>query len=82
MALPDQILEVVDPLLLVGDNEEENRRAHMKEAEMKECLISIIRIAIACSVESPKDRMDIVDAAKELHFIRDKFLGTGIRAQK
>ncbi|XWS53007.1 hypothetical protein CRYUN_Cryun11dG0120800 [Craigia yunnanensis] len=82
MALPDQVVEVVDPLLLVGDNEEENgsssrnpRRAHMEETKMKECLISILRVGIACSVESQKDRMDIVDAAKELHFIRDKYLG-------
>ncbi|XVE79443.1 hypothetical protein DITRI_Ditri14bG0059200 [Diplodiscus trichospermus] len=79
MALPDHVLEVVDPLLLVCDNQEETasssrnpRRAHMEEAKMKGCLISILRVAIACSVESPKDRMDIVDAAKELHFIRDK----------
>ncbi|XVF68970.1 hypothetical protein PTKIN_Ptkin11bG0043800 [Pterospermum kingtungense] len=81
MALPDQVLEVVDPLLLVGDNEEETagssrnpRRAHIEETKIKECLISALRVGMACSVESPKDRMDIVDAAKELHFIRDKFL--------
>ncbi|XVF19897.1 hypothetical protein REPUB_Repub11eG0151100 [Reevesia pubescens] len=73
MALPGQVLEVVDPLLLAGDNE---------ETKMKECLISILKVGIACSVESPNDRMDIVNAAKELHFIRDKFLGTGIRTQR
>ena len=89
MALPDQVLEVVDPLLLVGDNEEENasssrnpRRAHMEETKMKECLISILRVGIACSVESPKDRMDIVDAAKQLHFTRDKYLGAKTRTQR
>ncbi|XVF68973.1 hypothetical protein PTKIN_Ptkin11bG0044000 [Pterospermum kingtungense] len=83
MALPDQLLEIVDPLLLGGDNKEEDaiisrkpRNAHMEETKIKECLISILRVGIACSVESPKDRMDIVDAAKELHFIRGKFLGT------
>ncbi|XVF19888.1 hypothetical protein REPUB_Repub11eG0150000 [Reevesia pubescens] len=89
MALPDQVLEVVDPLLLAGDNEEENasssrnpRRANMEETKMKECLISILKVAIACSVESPNDRMDIVNAAKELHFIKEKFLGTEIRTQR
>ncbi|XVF19892.1 hypothetical protein REPUB_Repub11eG0150600 [Reevesia pubescens] len=42
MALPDQVLEVVDSLLLAGDNEEENanssrnpRRANMEETKMK-----------------------------------------------
>ncbi|XVF19887.1 hypothetical protein REPUB_Repub11eG0149800 [Reevesia pubescens] len=89
MALSNQVLEVVDPLLLTGDNEVENasrsrnpRRAHMEETKMKDCLISILRVGIACSVESPKDRMDIVDAAKVLHFIRDKYLGSRIQTQR
>ncbi|XVF68972.1 hypothetical protein PTKIN_Ptkin11bG0043900 [Pterospermum kingtungense] len=89
MALPDQLLEVVDPLLLGGDNEEEDaissrnpRRAHMEETKMKECLISILGVGIACSVESPKERMDIVDAAKELHFIMGNFLGTKTGTQR
>ena len=82
MALPDQVFEVVDPLLLAGENEEETasssrnpRRAPMEETKMKDCLISILKVGIACSVESPNNRIDIIGAAKELHFIRDKFLG-------
>ncbi|XVF44044.1 hypothetical protein PTKIN_Ptkin02bG0088800 [Pterospermum kingtungense] len=82
MALPDQLLEIVDPLLLGGDDKEETagrstkpRKAYTEETKIEECLISILRVGIACSVESPKDRTDIVDAANELHFIRDKFLG-------
>ncbi|XVF68976.1 hypothetical protein PTKIN_Ptkin11bG0044300 [Pterospermum kingtungense] len=89
MALPDQLLEVVDPLLLVGNNEEETasssrnpRRAHMEETKMKECLISILGVGIACSVESPKVRLDIVDAAKELHFIMENFLRAKTRTQR
>ncbi|XVF46707.1 hypothetical protein PTKIN_Ptkin03bG0049500 [Pterospermum kingtungense] len=89
MALPDHVLEVVDPLLLVGDNEEEkssrsrsSRTAQMQETKLKECLISILRVGICCSVESPNNRMDIVDAAKDLHSIRNKFLGTRNQTQK
>ncbi|XVE79444.1 hypothetical protein DITRI_Ditri14bG0059300 [Diplodiscus trichospermus] len=81
MALPDQVLEVVNPLLLAGDNQDETgsssrnpRRAHMKETKMKECLIFILRAGMACSIESPKDRVDIVDVVKELHFRRDKYV--------
>ncbi|XVE79439.1 hypothetical protein DITRI_Ditri14bG0058800 [Diplodiscus trichospermus] len=81
MALPNQVLEVVDPLLLVGDNQEQTasrsinpRRAQKKKARMKDCLISILSVGIACSVGSPIDRMDIVDATKELHFIKDKYI--------
>ncbi|XVF68965.1 hypothetical protein PTKIN_Ptkin11bG0043200 [Pterospermum kingtungense] len=82
MALPEQLLQVVDPLLIVGDyNEEETasssrnpRRAHIEETKIKECLISILRVGIDCSVESRTGRLNIMDAAKELYFIRDKFL--------
>ncbi|OMO76745.1 putative serine-threonine protein kinase, plant-type [Corchorus olitorius] len=87
MALPDQALEVIDPLL-AGGNEEEaesssknQRKPDIKGTKMKECLISsILRVGIACSVKSPKDRMDIVRAAIELHSSRDEILGERIRA--
>ncbi|XVF46705.1 hypothetical protein PTKIN_Ptkin03bG0049300 [Pterospermum kingtungense] len=89
IALPDHVLEVVDPLLLSGDNEEENasrsrstRTAQMQETKVKKCLISILRVGICCSVESPNDRMDIFDSARELHSIRDKFLGTTNQTQR
>lgn len=89
-ALPDRVLEVVDPLLLAGDNNSQQeasssrnpRRATMESTKMKECFISIFNVGLALSVESSKDRMDIVDAAKELHFIRNKFLGTGIPTRR
>ncbi|XVE50330.1 hypothetical protein DITRI_Ditri01bG0153500 [Diplodiscus trichospermus] len=81
MAFPDQVLEVVDPLILARNNQEltarsskNPRNAHMEETKIKECLISVLRVAITCSVESPKDRVDIEDVAKELHFIRDKYV--------
>ncbi|XP_022732397.1 probable LRR receptor-like serine/threonine-protein kinase At3g47570 isoform X3 [Durio zibethinus] len=89
MALSDQVLEVVDPLLLAGDNEEENancgrnpRRTRMQETRKIECLISILGVGIACSVESPKGQMDSVDAATQLRSIGDKFLGTRIRTHR
>ncbi|XVE62957.1 hypothetical protein DITRI_Ditri06bG0161000 [Diplodiscus trichospermus] len=89
MALPNQVLKVVDPLLLSGDNQEDIassrrnlRRAQMEKAKMEEFLISILGVGIACSVESPVERMDIVDAAKELHFIRDKYLGVKTRTPR
>ncbi|XWS74029.1 hypothetical protein CRYUN_Cryun02cG0180500 [Craigia yunnanensis] len=89
MTLPDQVIEVMNPLLQAAENEDDNanssqntRRADMQETKMKECLISILKVGIACSVESPKDRMDIVDAAKELQSIRDKFLGNGIPTRR
>ncbi|GMI72977.1 EF-TU receptor [Hibiscus trionum] len=90
-ALPDRVLEVVDPLLVVeleyNRNQEASssrnpRRENREATIMKECLVSIFKVGIACSVESAQDRMDIVDATKELHFIRNKLLGAGIRTRR
>ncbi|KAJ9178355.1 hypothetical protein P3X46_010243 [Hevea brasiliensis] len=44
----------------------------------KDCLISVFKIGVACSAESPKDRMSMRDVAKELHLIRSTFLGVRI----
>ncbi|KAL4309517.1 hypothetical protein GQ457_01G041020 [Hibiscus cannabinus] len=58
------------------------RRQNREATRMKECLVSIFKVGIACSVESSQDRMDIVDANKELHFIRNKLLGAEIRTRQ
>lgn len=46
IALPQRVMEIVDPVLLT---EEE------KFSKMMECLISVIKIGLACSAESSKD---------------------------
>ncbi|KAK4366848.1 hypothetical protein RND71_014728 [Anisodus tanguticus] len=86
MNLPEIIDEVVDPVLLFNnsrerqDEEEEEEGlvssddSGMKQAQ--ECLISIIQIGVACSFESPRERMDIDDVFKEIQLIRDIFLAS------
>ncbi|CAI8605896.1 unnamed protein product [Vicia faba] len=44
------------------------------EARVEKCLVSVLRIGIACSMESPKERMNIVDVTKELDIIKMVFL--------
>ncbi|CAJ2647082.1 unnamed protein product [Trifolium pratense] len=41
---------------------------------IKECLVSLFRIGIICSMESPKERMNIMDVTRELNIIRKTFL--------
>ncbi|KAL6320416.1 hypothetical protein AAG906_007113 [Vitis piasezkii] len=56
---------VIDqPLLLEAD----------ERGKMRECIIAVLRIGITCSMESPKDRMEIGDAANKLHSIKNLFL--------
>ncbi|XP_042482903.1 probable LRR receptor-like serine/threonine-protein kinase At3g47570 [Macadamia integrifolia] len=83
MALHDGVMDVVDPTLLpIEEDEEEGEitvtnitgsRRCMKD-RLQECLTSIIRIGVACSAESPLNRMNINDVVKDLHLIRSIYL--------
>ncbi|KAK2984118.1 hypothetical protein RJ640_025445 [Escallonia rubra] len=42
--------------------------------EIHDCLIAVLRLGIACSGESPRERKNIADAAAQLHLIRHTFL--------
>ncbi|RWR78775.1 LRR.XII-like protein [Cinnamomum micranthum f. kanehirae] len=66
MAFPDRVMEIVDPLLL-----EENDL-------VLECFASVVRVGIACSMQTARDRMQMKEVVLELLVIRDKFLGAGI----
>lgn len=70
MALPDQILEVLDPLFLVGGEQEgeETAEENIKKGQIQESLIAIVKIGVACSVESPRERMVISDVLNNLYF--------------
>lgn len=71
-ALPEEIDEILDPTIVVrSGNDEVDTTGRDQE---RECLISIMRIGIACSVESPKERMDIADVVKEVQLIKDILL--------
>lgn len=47
----------------------------LMDDKTKACLISILKIGLACSMESPKDRMVTGDVIKELDSVRKAFLG-------
>ncbi|PQM39655.1 putative LRR receptor-like serine/threonine-protein kinase [Prunus yedoensis var. nudiflora] len=79
-ALPDQVIEIVDPVLVQEkvDREmssannrlnEDSTRAHIK---IEESWISVLEIGVACSAELPRERLDITDAVAEMCRIRNK----------
>ncbi|XP_021664253.2 probable LRR receptor-like serine/threonine-protein kinase At3g47570 [Hevea brasiliensis] len=71
-SLPDNVMEIVDPMLLRDDMEIMNKRQSINTGNrMEECLISMVEIALACSMESPRDRMDMSKVVHELHKVRD-----------
>ncbi|XP_010064790.1 putative receptor-like protein kinase At3g47110 [Eucalyptus grandis] len=66
VALPDRVMEIVDSAIFNGESENDVER-------MRDCVASVLRIGVACSIESPLDRMDVAEALKELHKIRARY---------
>ena len=99
MALPERLVQIVDPTLLVREVEEMPATAvvardHNNENEIEadevnqgnvnhcqveanvyKCLVSVLAIGLACSLESPKERMNMEQVSRELHSIKNAFLG-------
>ncbi|XP_065870642.1 putative receptor-like protein kinase At3g47110 [Euphorbia lathyris] len=61
MALPEQVMTIVDPQLLPDE-------------DMQECLVSVLNIGLSCSMEIPKDRMLIRNVVNELSLISEEAL--------
>ncbi|XP_043705145.1 probable LRR receptor-like serine/threonine-protein kinase At3g47570 [Telopea speciosissima] len=82
--LPMQVMQILDPTLLPKEEhgeeiEEEtiNRiegPSHRTD-KLQDCITAIIEIALQCSIESPRERMNMNDVVKELQKIKGKFLG-------
>ena len=73
MALPNRVMEIADSNLVRDSGEVINNGGNQDEMEgmMHDCLVSIARIGVACSEESPGDRMDIKDVVMELKIIKE-----------
>lgn len=80
-ALPERLMQILDPTILATTempteaNCCENQR-HLN-ANVEECLHYIFKIGLACSVESPKERMDIAQVTRELQSVRNALLNSG-----
>ena len=48
------------------------------EANVYKCLVFVLEIGLACSEESPKERMNMEEVTRELHLIKSAFLGSRI----
>ncbi|XP_058217300.1 probable LRR receptor-like serine/threonine-protein kinase At3g47570 [Rhododendron vialii] len=89
MALPDQVATIVDPTLFQQRDMGEASsslytpdRSSPSSHQIHECLVSILKVGIACSQELPTDRMDINAVVSQLHAIRNSLLGTGLHRDR
>ncbi|KAK9187371.1 hypothetical protein WN944_018765 [Citrus x changshan-huyou] len=71
MALPDKVMEIVDPSLLL----EETANNY---SWIEDCLVAVIGTGVTCSMESPMERMEMRDVVAKLRHARETFLGTRI----
>ncbi|XP_077225712.1 receptor kinase-like protein Xa21 [Tasmannia lanceolata] len=85
LSLPDRVMEILDPLILLEDDEESATNIaenyNDKIRRLQECLVSLVRIGVVCSAESPRERMEMGDAVKEMCSIRNIYLGAGIHRE-
>ena len=88
-SLLERILDIVDPILLQKREVGETRMNDITGNEgpngipkSQECLILILGIGVACSVEFARERMNMSAVITELNSIRRKLLGTHIHKQR
>ena len=69
-SFPDQILDIVDTHLL-EEHQECARGANPEdENRVLRCLVALVKVALSCTCEAPADRMNMREAAAELHRIK------------
>ena len=80
MALPDKVLQIVDPVILSieleGAATAEGNKGNLtlKRPNAEKCLLSLFRIGLACSVESSRERMSMIDVSRELNQIKNSLV--------
>ncbi|XP_043694953.1 probable LRR receptor-like serine/threonine-protein kinase At3g47570 isoform X1 [Telopea speciosissima] len=81
-ALHVHVMQILDPTLLPKEEQSEEieeiatnriKVPSNRTNQLQDCITSIIEIAVQCSMESPKERMNMNDVARGLHLIKGKF---------
>ena len=80
-ALPERVVEIVDPILFQGIEEDismndSHNNSSSRRSEIHDCLILIFGIGVACSIEEPRERMSIKDVGTKLLLIKKKLIET------
>lgn len=80
ISFPNNIIQILDPHLVPRNEEEEIEEGNCGNftPTVEKCLVSLFKIGLACSVKSPKERMNIVDVMRELGMIKKAFISGGV----
>ncbi|RCV24686.1 hypothetical protein SETIT_5G105600v2 [Setaria italica] len=69
-ALPERIWDIVDPTIRMHTDAYNSTI----RSGIKNCLVYVVSLGISCSEKQPRERIPILDAAIEMHAIRDSYL--------
>ncbi|CAI8588364.1 unnamed protein product [Vicia faba] len=80
ISFPDNLIKILDKNLVLRDAEVETQDRNRDNLlqTLDGCLVSLFRIGLICSMESPNERMSIVEVTRELSIIKKAFF-TGVR---
>uniref|UniRef100_A0A0E0G2T3 Receptor kinase-like protein Xa21 n=2 Tax=Oryza TaxID=4527 RepID=A0A0E0G2T3_ORYNI len=67
-AFPHRVTEILDPNMLHNDLDGGNSEL------MQSCVLPLVKVALMCSMASPKDRLGMAQVSTELHSIKQAFL--------
>lgn len=70
-AFPEKIEQILDPALLPIQGSSDALIPGSEESQVRDCLVSAIRVGLSCCRQTPWQRMVMRDAAVELRLIRD-----------
>ncbi|XP_027362872.1 probable LRR receptor-like serine/threonine-protein kinase At3g47570 [Abrus precatorius] len=75
ISIPNNLSHVVDPTILPKELKDaaNSESLTVMHPNVEKCLLSLFRIALACSTESPKERTSMVDVTRELNLIKSSF---------
>ncbi|KAK2373514.1 putative LRR receptor serine/threonine-protein kinase [Trifolium repens] len=76
ISFADNLMKILDPHLVSRDAGVSIRdgNSEILIPSVEECLVSLFRVGLICSMESPKERMNIAEVNRELITIKKVFL--------
>lgn len=72
-SLPNNVFQILDSSVVGNEEATIEQNSQTLIPTIEKCLFSLFKIGLACSVESPKERMNMVDVTRELNKIRKAF---------
>ncbi|XP_058763313.1 putative receptor-like protein kinase At3g47110 [Vicia villosa] len=87
LALPNHVMDIIDPSLLLHDEELEVYNEDYSEeialryenepgdmSSMEKCLVCVLQIGVSCSSTSPSERMHMAEVVNKLQAIKNSYL--------